>query len=129
MSLSKREPDIRLYRGKWPQIAASAYIDPAAVIIGDVVIGEDSSVWPKLPGPPAGLRFKSTERFRLKLHASFILAGLRCASILVRRQFAQRHPFPSVGIGTCGSSAHQQPPSGRQVMAAPHCAQRVSTER
>lgn len=42
-----REPDIRPYRGKFPQIAASAYIDPAAVIIGDVVIGEDSSVWPR----------------------------------------------------------------------------------
>jgi carbonic anhydrase/acetyltransferase-like protein (isoleucine patch superfamily) len=41
-----RQPDIRPYRGKRPQIAATAYIDPAAVIIGDVVIGEDSSVWP-----------------------------------------------------------------------------------
>lgn len=41
-----RQPDIRPYRGKQPQIAASAYIDPASVIIGDVVIGEDSSVWP-----------------------------------------------------------------------------------
>jgi carbonic anhydrase/acetyltransferase-like protein (isoleucine patch superfamily) len=41
-----RQPDIRPYRGKRPQIAASAYIDPAAVIIGDVVIGDDSSVWP-----------------------------------------------------------------------------------
>src|SRR5208282_1896707 len=37
---------IRPYRGKLPQIAASAYIDEAAVVIGDVVIGEDSSVWP-----------------------------------------------------------------------------------
>jgi gamma-carbonic anhydrase len=37
---------IRAYRGKRPEIAASAYIDPAAVLIGDVVIGEDSSVWP-----------------------------------------------------------------------------------
>jgi gamma-carbonic anhydrase len=42
----KRAPDIRSYRGKSPQIAASAYIDPAAVVIGDVTIGEDSSVWP-----------------------------------------------------------------------------------
>ena len=41
-----RLPDIRAYRGKFPQIAASAYIDPASVIIGDVVIGEESSVWP-----------------------------------------------------------------------------------
>jgi len=41
-----RRPDIRPYCGKAPQIAASAYIDPASVIIGDVVIGEDASVWP-----------------------------------------------------------------------------------
>jgi carbonic anhydrase/acetyltransferase-like protein (isoleucine patch superfamily) len=40
-------PDIRPYRGKSPQIAASAYIDPAAVIIGDVAIGEEASVWPR----------------------------------------------------------------------------------
>jgi carbonic anhydrase/acetyltransferase-like protein (isoleucine patch superfamily) len=37
---------IRSYRGRLPQIAASAYIDPAAVVIGDVTIGEHSSVWP-----------------------------------------------------------------------------------
>jgi carbonic anhydrase/acetyltransferase-like protein (isoleucine patch superfamily) len=37
---------IRSYRGRLPQIALSAYIDPQAVIIGDVTIGEDSSVWP-----------------------------------------------------------------------------------
>jgi len=37
---------IRPYKGHLPQIAATAYIDEAAVIIGDVVIGEDSSVWP-----------------------------------------------------------------------------------
>jgi carbonic anhydrase/acetyltransferase-like protein (isoleucine patch superfamily) len=41
-----RQPDIRPYRGKHPQIAATAYIDAAAVVIGDVVIGEDSSIWP-----------------------------------------------------------------------------------
>ena len=37
---------LRTYRGRAPQIAATAYIDPAAVIIGDVTIGEDSSMWP-----------------------------------------------------------------------------------
>ncbi len=37
---------IRNYGGRTPQIAASAYIDPAAVVIGDVTIGEHSSVWP-----------------------------------------------------------------------------------
>jgi len=40
------QPDIRPYQGKHPQIAALAYIDIASVIIGDVIIGEDSSVWP-----------------------------------------------------------------------------------
>ena len=37
---------IRTYLGHAPQIAATAYIDPQAVVIGDVVIGEHSSVWP-----------------------------------------------------------------------------------
>src|SRR5580658_6518723 len=37
---------IRKYGGRVPQIAGSAYIDVAAVVIGDVSIGADSSVWP-----------------------------------------------------------------------------------
>ena len=37
---------IRPYRGVYPKIAASAYIDPSAQVIGDVEIGERSSVWP-----------------------------------------------------------------------------------
>ena len=37
---------IRTHLGRAPQIAASAYIDPQAVVIGDVTIGEHSSVWP-----------------------------------------------------------------------------------
>jgi gamma-carbonic anhydrase len=41
-----RTADIRPYQGKRPTIAGSAYIDAASVIIGDVVIGEDSSLWP-----------------------------------------------------------------------------------
>jgi carbonic anhydrase/acetyltransferase-like protein (isoleucine patch superfamily) len=36
---------IRSYQGKLPQIASSCYIDPSAQILGDVVIGERSSVW------------------------------------------------------------------------------------
>ena len=37
---------IRAYRGTLPKVAASAYIDPSAQVIGDVVIGERSSIWP-----------------------------------------------------------------------------------
>ena len=36
---------IRPFRGKHPQIHPSAYIEESAQIIGDVVIGEESSVW------------------------------------------------------------------------------------
>lgn len=37
---------IRSFEGKKPTIAASSYIDETAVIIGDVVIGAESSIWP-----------------------------------------------------------------------------------
>lgn len=37
---------IRSFEGKTPKIAASAFISEAAYIIGDVEIGENSSVWP-----------------------------------------------------------------------------------
>lgn len=36
---------IRQYKGKTPEIASSAYIDDSAHVIGDVIIGEESSVW------------------------------------------------------------------------------------
>jgi carbonic anhydrase/acetyltransferase-like protein (isoleucine patch superfamily) len=36
---------IRPYRGVMPRIADSAYIDASAQVIGDVVIGERSSIW------------------------------------------------------------------------------------
>jgi len=37
---------IRPFRGLMPRIAESAYIDVSAQIIGDVIVGERSSVWP-----------------------------------------------------------------------------------
>lgn len=37
---------LRCYKGQWPAISPNAYIDHAACVIGDVKIGEDSSVWP-----------------------------------------------------------------------------------
>ena len=36
---------IRSYQGLTPEIAASCYIDTSAQILGDVKIGENSSVW------------------------------------------------------------------------------------
>lgn len=37
---------IRAFRGVWPKIASSCFIDPSAQVIGRVEIGERSSVWP-----------------------------------------------------------------------------------
>ncbi|MDH5573082.1 MAG: gamma carbonic anhydrase family protein [Gammaproteobacteria bacterium] len=37
---------IREFEGNTPRINESAYIDDTALIIGDVEIGQDSSVWP-----------------------------------------------------------------------------------
>jgi len=37
---------IRPYRGHVAQVAASAYVDPSAQVIGEVAIGERSSIWP-----------------------------------------------------------------------------------
>ena len=38
--------NIRSYQQILPTIAETCFIDPAATVIGDVHIGEDSSVWP-----------------------------------------------------------------------------------
>jgi carbonic anhydrase/acetyltransferase-like protein (isoleucine patch superfamily) len=37
---------IRPYQGIYPKIAASAYVDQAAHVIGDVTMGERASIWP-----------------------------------------------------------------------------------
>ena len=37
---------IRPYRGVVPRLGARVYVDPAAVVIGDIVLGDDASIWP-----------------------------------------------------------------------------------
>ncbi len=36
---------IRSYQGRLPQIPATCYVDPSAQLLGDVLLGERSSVW------------------------------------------------------------------------------------
>jgi len=36
---------IRSYQGKTPVVSAGCYIDPSAQVIGDVVLGEQASIW------------------------------------------------------------------------------------
>ena len=37
---------VRPYRGTFPTLGERAYVDPAATCIGDVVLGDDASLWP-----------------------------------------------------------------------------------
>lgn len=37
---------IRTYQGVTPKLAAGVFVDPTAVVIGDVELGENVSVWP-----------------------------------------------------------------------------------
>ena len=37
---------IRTFQGKRPKLGDQVFVDPSAVVLGDVEIGEDSSIWP-----------------------------------------------------------------------------------
>lgn len=37
---------VRTYKSIQPTIASNAYVDESAVLVGDITIGEDSSIWP-----------------------------------------------------------------------------------
>jgi carbonic anhydrase/acetyltransferase-like protein (isoleucine patch superfamily) len=37
---------IRSFQGTKPDVATSAYVDPAAILIGKVTVGERSTIWP-----------------------------------------------------------------------------------
>jgi hypothetical protein len=60
-----------------------------------------------------------------------VLAVASPPFIFSSRQVRQRQPADcaSAGIGRCGSSKHQQPPSGWQVIAEPHLAQMVCIKK
>ncbi len=38
--------NLRPYLGKLPELGPRVYVDPAAAVIGDVVLAEDVSIWP-----------------------------------------------------------------------------------
>ena len=39
--------NIRSFEGRHPALGSGVYIDPSAVVLGDVVLGDDVSVWPQ----------------------------------------------------------------------------------
>lgn len=46
MSTEQPSTAIRPYKNSTPTLGERVYVDPASVVIGDVAIGDDSSVWP-----------------------------------------------------------------------------------
>ena len=37
---------LRPYRDIQPKLGTGVYVDPSALVIGDVTLGDDASVWP-----------------------------------------------------------------------------------
>jgi carbonic anhydrase/acetyltransferase-like protein (isoleucine patch superfamily) len=37
---------LRVFEGRAPRVGPRAYVDESALVVGDVALGEDSSVWP-----------------------------------------------------------------------------------
>ena len=40
--------NIRSFGGQTPSFGEKVFIDPSAVVLGDVVLGDDVSVWPQV---------------------------------------------------------------------------------
>jgi len=45
-SQSMERMNIRPYRSQLPRLGANVYVDPAALVVGDVELGDDVSFWP-----------------------------------------------------------------------------------
>ena len=45
--MTTKTPLLRAYRDRFPALGERTYVDPAATVIGDVVLGDDVSVWPQ----------------------------------------------------------------------------------
>lgn len=46
MSNIKSVDNLRSYQGIFPTLGANIYIDPSAVILGDIALADDVSIWP-----------------------------------------------------------------------------------
>ncbi|BBG31371.1 MULTISPECIES: gamma carbonic anhydrase family protein [Zymobacter] len=66
---------IRTYRGMTPTLGARVYVDPDSVVLGDVTLGDDVSIWPKavLRGDVNGIRIgaRSNVQDGVVLHTTY----------------------------------------------------------
>lgn len=65
---------IRKFKGRKPSIADSAYVDEAAVVIGEVEIGAETSVWPgvviRADGGPISIGNRTSIQDNTVIHVS-----------------------------------------------------------
>jgi carbonic anhydrase/acetyltransferase-like protein (isoleucine patch superfamily) len=45
-SIEEIDMTIRTYKGVTPTLGSDVYVDPSAVLVGDIHLGDDASVWP-----------------------------------------------------------------------------------
>lgn len=46
MSNNKTTNNLRTYKGIFPTVSNSNYIDPSAIVVGDITLADDVSIWP-----------------------------------------------------------------------------------
>lgn len=46
MTISKNSPSLRSYKGVDPELKDNVYVDEACVLIGDITLDDDASIWP-----------------------------------------------------------------------------------
>jgi len=46
MTISKNTPSLRSYKGIVPELKNNVYVDEACVLIGDITLDDDASIWP-----------------------------------------------------------------------------------
>jgi len=61
---------IRSFHGFNPEVSPTAYVDPAAHVIGHVAVGHDSSIWPGAVIRGDAHRIRIGERTNIQDHAS-----------------------------------------------------------
>jgi carbonic anhydrase/acetyltransferase-like protein (isoleucine patch superfamily) len=75
----------RAFRGTEPEVAESAYVDPAAVLIGDVTVGPDATVLPGAVVRADGGSVELRERANVQDNATIHADGLADDVVLAER--------------------------------------------
>lgn len=78
---------IRSYKDHTPAIGDNTYIDDSAIVIGDVVIGNDVSVWPLtvIRGDVIAFTLATTPIFRMALFYMLLTTARMITTVVVMR--------------------------------------------